>query len=305
LNKLKKIYLEKIIYNKINKRKNIMKNYFNKFRNIVINIKNQEKDKNVQKEKFLIILFEKINKSIQLSKQKNFLNLYYYSIIFNYQRIFNNKLQISHMKNIIYKKIHEMKMSFCKTFFKYYSRIIKYDSEEKMKEEEEEEKKSNDISKGIILKKIFRKYCKDKLSSFKIVIDKWNLKSKIIGIKDAARDKKKRRKQKKKNNKLLFQKQNGFMDKGQKYYNNIHGFSQTVSNGNDNFRYNKMSTSQDKVTKKRYRMMKKNNSLSEIKMKNNLKSDHKDENNENTNGNDDSDEDSGDTFGLDNNSDKE
>ena len=66
-----------------------------------------------------------------------------------------------------------------------------------------------------------------------------------------------------------------------------------------------MSTSQDKVTKKRYRMMKKNNSLSEIEMKNNIKSDNKVDNNENANGNDDSDEDSGDTFGLDNNSDKE
>ena len=310
LNKLKKIYLEKIIYNKINKRKNILKNYFNKFRNGVIDIKNKEKENNVEKEKFLMILFEKINKSIQLAKQKNFLNLYYYGIIYNYQRIFNNKLQISYMKNIIYKKIHEMKMTLCKTFFKYYSRIIKYDSEEKMKEEEEEEKQNNDISKGILLKKIFRKYCKDKLSSFKIVIDKWNLKSKIIGIKDAARDKKKRRKQKKKNNKLLFQKQNGFMDKGQNFYNN-HGFSHTASNGNDNFRYNKISTSQDKETKnnnlnkKNDRMMKKNNSLSEIKMQNNIKNDNKDTNNENANENDDSDEDSGDTFGLDNNSDKE
>lgn len=72
LNKLKKIYLEKIIYNKINKRKNILKNYFNKFRNGVIDIKNKEKENNVEKEKFLMILFEKINKSIQLAKQKNF-----------------------------------------------------------------------------------------------------------------------------------------------------------------------------------------------------------------------------------------
>ena len=310
LNKLKKIYLEKIIYNQNNKRINIMKNYFNKFRNVVINIKNKEKENNAQKEKFLMILFEKINKNIQFSKQKHFLNLYYYSIIFYYQSIFNNKLQISSLKNIIYKKIHEMKMTLCKTFFKYYSRIIKYDSEEKMKEEEEEEKQNNDITKGILLKKIFRKYCKDKLSTFKTVIDKWNLKSKIIGIKDAARDKKKRRKQKKKNNKLLFQKQNGFMDKGQNFYKN-HGFSHTSSNENDNFRYNKISTSQDKVTKnnnlgkKSNRMMKKNNSLSEIKMQNNIKSDNKDANNENANENDDSDEDSGDTFGLDNNSDKE
>lgn len=311
LNKLKKIYLEKIVYNKINKRKNILKDYFNKFKDKVINIKNKEKENNVQKEKFLMILFEKINKRIQLSKQKNFLNLYYYSMIFDYQRIFNNKLQINYMRNIIYKKIHEMKMTLCKTFFKYYSRIVKYDSEEKMKEEEEEEKQNNDILKGILLKKIFRKYCKDKLSSLKIIIDKWNLKSKIIGMKDAARDKKKRRKQKKKNNKLLYQKQNGFMDKGQNYYNNIHGFNHSAANGNDNFKYNKISTSTDKITKsmnmgkKSDRLMKKNNSLSEIKMKNNLKNDNKDDNNENGNGNDESDEDSGDTFGLDNNSDKE
>jgi len=313
LNKLKKIYLAEIINNKIIKKKNIMKNYLNKFRIIVINIKKKEKENNAQKEKFLTILFEKINKNIQLAKQKNFLNLYYYSIIFKYQRIFNNKLQISYLKNILYKKIHEIKMTLCKTFFKYNSRILKYDSEEKMKEEKEEEKQNNDISKGILLKKIFRKYCKDKLSSFKIIIDKWNLKSKIIGIKDAARDKKKRRKQKKKNNKLLYQKQNGFMNKGYNFFNNINSFSNTVSNGNDNFRYNKISTSQDKITKnsnlkkKSDRMMKKTNSLSEIKMQNNIKSDHKDDNNENenANGNDDSDEDSGDTFGLDNNSDKE
>jgi hypothetical protein len=58
LNKLKKIYLGKIIYNKINKTKNIMKTYFDKFKNMAINIKNKEKENNVQKEKFLMILFE-------------------------------------------------------------------------------------------------------------------------------------------------------------------------------------------------------------------------------------------------------
>ena len=215
------------------------------------------------------------------------------------------------MRNIINNKMHEMEMTLCKSFFKYYSRIIKYDNEERMKKEEEERKQNNDISKGILLKKIFRKYCNDKLSSFKNVIDKWNLKSKIIGMKDAARDKKKRRKQKKKNNKLLYQKQNGFVDKGHNFYNNVNGFNHTISNGKDIYKYDKISTSTDKLSKinqlskKSHRIIKKNNSLSQFKIQNNIKNDSKNDNNENANGNDDSDEDSGDTFGLDNNSDKE
>ena len=155
------------------------------------------------------------------------------------------------------------------------------------------------------------------------------LKSKILGIRAAARDKKKKRKQKKKNNKLISQKHFGLVDinkdkndnMNNKFCRGIHEFSYIVSNGSVikesssnnqaeiNFKNNKCSISSDKINKiKKFDKnigIKKINSVNEINIKNNIKKDSKDFNNkEKTNSNEDeSDDDSGDSLGLGNNSD--
>ena len=158
-------------------------------------------------------------------------------------------------------------------------------------------------------------------------MDKWNLTAKILGIRAAARDKKKKRKLKKKNNKLNSQKHFGQADKnnsnnfGNKFYKSKHEFSYIVSNGTttkdsasngstNDIRNNKGSISSDKNNKKNnlnkvnIEMIKKTNSVKKISNQDN-KDENKEDNKKNNNCNDDSEEYSGDSFGLDNNSEQD
>jgi hypothetical protein len=256
---------------------------------------------------FLKTLFDKIRNNLKIKKQKYFLYL-----INNIKEInFKKQLQMKCLENVINNISKHLQITLCKNYFKFFSKIMKCENEEKIKEEERLNKEK---AKEKILRSIFRKYCKDKKSSLKICFDKWYLKSIIISMREAARDKKKKRKLKRKTNKLLYQKQFGGMEKPPNYYKNNPEIIHIVSNGTislsnqtgNNTKKNKMSTSSDKVSKtnnldeKNSRIIKKNNSINEIK-----NSDNKDDNKENINCNEDSDEDSGDSFGLDNPSDKE
>ena len=101
-------------------------------------------------------------------------------------------------------------------FFKFFIINLKYKNEEinKKKEKEEEIEKQN--LKKELLKKLFRKYENNSRFIYKVILEKWNLKAKLIGIKTAARDKKKKRKQKKKNNRLLYNKNLGFRENNNK-----------------------------------------------------------------------------------------
>ena len=228
------------------------------------------------------------------------------------------------LKNIINNKNKKIKISLSKQFFKYYSNAIKTKNEDLKKEEEQEQQKQQEkekeISKVNLLNKIFKRYQTNIILIYKIFLEKWLLKSKILGIRAAARDKKKKRKLKKKNNKLIFQKNFGIADKktnsnGQ-FSKSIHEFSYIVSNGavikesssNDVglvTKESKGSTSSDKVKKvnklgkKKDLGIIKTNSVNEIATKNKLIKDNKE--NENINCNEDSEEDSGDSFGLDEN----
>ena len=303
LNKLKKICLNKIIQNKLSHNEKLLKDKFNKYRTVVQKIKND----NFNREMFLKTLFDKIRNNLKIKKQKYFL----YLINNIKEKNFKKQLQTKCLENVINNISKHLQINLCKNYFKFFSKIMKCETEEKIKEEERLNKEKE---KEILLRSIFRKYCKDKKSSLKICFDKWYLKSIIISMREAARDKKKKRKLKRKTNKLLYQKQFGCMEKPPNYYKNNPEIIHIVSNGTislsnqtgNNTKKNKMSTSSDKISKtnnldeKNNRIIKKNNSINEIK-----NSDNKDDNKENINCNEDSDEDSGDSFGLDNPSDKE
>ncbi len=157
-------------------------------------------------------------------------------------------------------------------------------------------------------------------------MEKWNLKAKIIGIRTAARDKKKKRKQKKKNQRSLYNKNYNLYGNNiknnysPKFCKSIHEFSYIISNGkaikesnpNESQKVltgNKSTTNinnivnnlnnhiDDKETKKKKtKSVNKNSDLS-------LKKDRNNKEKDNMNYNEESDEDSGDSFGLDNNSD--
>ena len=326
MNKLKKLFLLNIIRKRANYNKNLIKNKFYKYQKVVEKLKNEEKEYNLKKEMLTTILFDKVTNKMKSIKQKYFWNIYYSGIISNNENIFNDRLRNKYLTNIINNNQQKIKQVLYKAFSKYYSNVIKYRNEENLKKEEEEEMKSKELSKEILLKKIVKNYHKNKIFIFKIFMDKWNLKSKILGMRAAARDKKKKRKLKKKNNRLIYQKHFGIADKtnansmGPNLCKSIHEFSYIVSNGTvikessssepaNSFKNNKTSTSSDKINKtnleqKNVGLMKKTNSVNEIAIQNNIsKIDNKNDTKENLNGNEESDEDSGDSFGLDNNSD--
>ena len=327
LNKLKKIFLINIIRKRINYNKNLLKNKFYKYQKVAEKLKNEENEQNFKKEMFVKILFGKIRSKLKLILQKYFWNIFYSGIISDNENIFNDKLRNKYLINIIKNNQQKLKQVLHKAFFKYYTNVIKCSNEENLKKEEEEEMQNKELSKEILLKKIIKNYQKKRIFIFKIYMDKWNLKSKILGMRAAARDKKKKRKLKKKNNRLIYQKHFGIADKknknnmGLNLCKSIHEFSYIVSNGTvikessssepaNSFKNNKASTSSDKISKtnnldkKNVGTMKKTNSVNEIVVQNNISNaDSKNDNKENLNGNEESDEDSGDSFGLDNNSD--
>ena len=323
LNKLKKNLFGKIINKKINFTKNIIKDNFNKFRNIVENIKKEEKKKDI----YLKNCLNNLENKFKLIKQKYFWSLYYSSIILDKETKLKNNLKKELLKKIVNNKEKNINFIIYKSFFKYHSNIIKLNNEDLQIIEEEEQDK--EFSKKIILNKIIKRCQKNQKLIYKIFIEKWNLKAKIIGMRAAARDKKKKRKLKKKNNRLLYEKHFGIADKknnsnnlGPKLCKSIHEFSYIVSNGavikesssNENAEINvsnnKDSASSDKINKinkldKRNLGVKKNNSVNEKGKQNNQKNLKKESNkednkeNENLNANEDSEEDSGDSLGLD------
>ena len=273
----------------------------------------------------LINFVKIIDKNIKLIKDKCFWNLYYYGQ--EIERFFVTKEQrfFELLKNLINKKEEKNKMILNKMFLKFAINGMKSKDEEikRMKEKEEEEEKK--ILKILLLKKIFKKYVKSRRFILKVIMEKWNLKSKIIGMKTHVRDKKKKRKQKQKINKLLNIKHIGSGDNNNKnnyiprYCKSIHEFSCIISNKNANKETNgelRKSFSGNKSFKNINNSGVKNTELNEKELKKkktksvNKKGYYKDKKSNTLNekdnineNNDDSDEDSGDSFGLDNNPD--
>ena len=321
-NKLKGIYLSKILDKKISRNKYIMKNIFDKFKNIVDKIKNKENENNLKKNIYLKNLMFIINNNIKLMKLNIFKTIYYYSIIANKEKESKKIFQKESLKNLFIKKDQIQKNILLKSFIKIY-----YNNRVLSKKDDEESSKEDRGSK--ILLKFFNKYDNNRRYILKSFVEKWMLKSKILGIRATARDKKKKRKQKKKNNKLISQQHFGLVEKNKdkidnmnnKFCRSIQNFSYIVSNGTVikesssnnqseiNFKNNKCSISSDKINKiKKFDKnigLKKIDSVNEINIQNNIKKESKDFNNkEKANSNEEeSDEDSGDSLGLGNNSD--
>ena len=321
-NKLKAIYLSKILDKKISRNKYIMKNIFDKFKNVVDKIKNKENENKLKKNIYLKNLMFIINNNIKLMKLNIFKTIYYYSIIANKEKESKKIFQKESLKNLFIKKDQIQKNILLKSFIKIY-----YNNRVLSKKDDEESSKEDRGSK--ILLKFFNKYDNNRRYILKSFVEKWMLKSKILGIRATARDKKKKRKQKKKNNKLISQQHFGLVEKNKdksdnmnnKFCRSIQNFSYIVSNGTVikesssnnqseiNFKNNKCSISSDKINKiKKFDKnigLKKINSVNEINIQNNIKKESKDFNNkEKANSNEEeSDEDSGDSLGLGNNSD--
>jgi hypothetical protein len=178
---------------------------------------------------------------------------------------------------------------------------------------DKENKENKQFKKLEKLKKIFIKYEKNVKLIYKVFLEKWNLSAKIIGIRDAARDKKKKRKLKKKNNKLLYNQNKNFIITENK--NNYNGGQKLFKSSNEFFilpNRTIINDVKDSITKSIKENKEKTKSFNKkiTKNKNKIlyKNINKDENcNSNqfniNKRNEESNEDSGDTFEFENNSD--
>ena len=189
--KLKKFISAKLIYKKINNNTSV-EDKINKLRDIT------------KKEIYIKNIMNIIEKHYKLRMNKYFLKLYKYSQMEKEKKIkaflLNNKLRkILHNKE---KKNKEIKRQI---FFKFVLNVFKYDNQ-KLKKAIKENKKNSEMLKIEKLQKIFTNYERNVRLIYKVNLEKWFLKSIIIGIKASARDKKKKRKQKKKINKIIYNK---------------------------------------------------------------------------------------------------
>ena len=320
-NKIKLLMLEKILYKKIYNENKIIKEKLYKYRNIVQQLKEKDIENNNKKEICLKNLINIIGKIIKLSINKSFWYIYYNGLALEKEKEEKENKINEILKKIIYKKEQKDKILLHKMFFKFFINNLKYKNEEIIKKKQKEEEEEKKILKVELLQKLFRKYENSSRFIYKVILEKWNLKAKLIGIKTAARDKKKKRKQKKKNNRL-FNKNFGFGENNNKknyapLCKSIHEFSYIVSNGklikesnpNESGRVllgnkstkNIITKNDDSNLNDNELKKKKNKSVN----KNIIFKIKKDSNNKYNNNNDDyySEEESGDSFGLGNNSD--
>ena len=181
--KLKYLYLKCLIFKKILKNRNVLKTYFNKYRN------NIEKKKTYKIENNNIFINNRKKINIQMAKNFN--------INFISQ---NDNIKHFLLYKLFLKKEKEKNELFSKFFYKYFY-IIKYRKlvEEKVnKEEETKEIKDENEKKKNILQSLIDKYERNYRFLCKNVYREWKLRTVIFKIKGVAKEYKKRKKLKKK-----------------------------------------------------------------------------------------------------------
>lgn len=320
--RLKIMFLQKFVLKKINMEKNLIKDKINKYRNIVQILHHKEEENSLKKEIYIINVINIIEKHIKLLLEKCFWYIFFNGLNIEREIEIQDNTIIEKFQRILHNKEKKNRMILQKMFYKFFINSLKINDKNGNKEIAKEEKgeKEKENLKLKFLKKIFVKYEKNVKLIYKVIMEKWNLKSKIIGIRTAARDKKKKRKMKKKNNKLLYR-----YGIGENYHKNnyapkfcksIHEFSYIISNGNNTKESNQNELKRDLLENKSTKNI--NNSKmdnsgnefndKEIKKKktksvNRRRIFEKKDSINNLNNNEESDEDSGDSLGLDNNSD--
>ena len=322
--KLKNLLLQKFVLKKINMEKHLIKDKINKYRNIVQILHHKEEENSLKKEMYITNVINIIEKHIKLIFEKCFWCIFFNGLNIDREIEIQDYNIVDKFKRILNNKEKKKRMILQKMFYKFVINNIKINNtkgnNEIEKEEKEENEKEKENLKLKLLKKLFVKYEKNVKLIYKVIMEKWNLKSKIIGIRTAARDKKKKRKMKKKNNKLLYR-----YGIGENYHKNnyapkfcksIHEFSYIISNGHITKESNQNELKRDLLENKSTKNInnsKIDNSGNEFNDKEIKKKKTKSVNRRrifdkknslnNLNNNEESDEDSGDSLGLDNNSD--
>ena len=302
----------------------LLRKYFNKYRNIINSLRENEKDNNILKEqKLKLLVYDKTNKEYIFLKN-NFIKFYYKSLLYYREMQNNEDILRTKLINIILKK-EKINKSIIKSYFKqfYYKGIISNLMEEKKKNfSEKKQEKLNKFSKLII--SIEQRKDKHNFLIIRDCFDKWNLFSKILSMKAVTDEKKRKKRQKqrmkKKNEKSLnkyMANGNNILNIGKNHSVNIinkdnlicleHSVTTDLSGGDANDKIDKILKASEKLGDIFYRaainhkLLEKNNNLNKNKEINDKENTDKKEknidNNENENDND-YEEDSGDSFGI-------
>jgi hypothetical protein len=300
-----------------------MKEKFNIYKNNAHKLDDKEKEDKLKKELCLKNLIKIYDKYTKLLLNKFFLRLYYKGLMLEKEKRMKEENKKILLKKMIYIFDKKNNMFLNNMKFKLINNI-KYNNYE-LKEEEKIKQREQRLST------LFIKYEKNVRIIYKFIMERWNLRAKIIGIRTAARDKKKKRKQKKKNNRILYNQQFAINKNnyGPKFCKSIQEFSYIVPNasiikdsssndqvktlsGNKSTKNLNITTnnnidshidSQEIKKSKNKSVTKRNVFKSTSENNDNKKDNNKDNNNKDNITNEDSDEDSGESFGLENNSD--
>ena len=185
LTKFKNLYLKCLVFKTILKNRNILKSFFNKYKNNVKNMKIYTIENNN--------IFINNKKKINIQMAKNF-NINFISQNDNYKHFQLNK--------ILHKKEKEKIKIISKYFYKYYylTNYMKLleEEEKKKKEKEKEIIENKNEQKSNILQSIIDKYERNNDFICKKVCKEWRLRSVIFKIKGIAKEIKKKKKLKKK-----------------------------------------------------------------------------------------------------------
>ena len=300
----------------------LLRKYFNKYRNIINSLRENEKDINIlKKQKLKLLVYDKKNKEYIFLKN-NFAKFYYKSLL--YYREMQNREDILRAKliNIVLKK-DKINKAIIKSYFKkfYYKGIIINLIEEKKKNfSEKKQEKFNKMNK--LIKSIEQRKDKHNYLIIRDCFDKWNLFSKILSMKAVTDEKKRKKRQKqrmkKKNEKSLnkyMANGNNILHIGKSNSVNIinkenlicleHSVTTDLSGGDANDKIDKILKASEKLGDIFYRaainhkLLEKNHNLNknkEINAKEN--SDKKEKNIDNNENDNDYEEDSGDSFGI-------
>ena len=202
-NNYRNFYLYYLIHKKNDFLLNICRKYFNRYKNIINIINDNNKLKDTIREQQLNYLMIKLKNKENKNKYINFIKLYFNSLL-NYKESENkNNIIKEKLINIILNKERRNKLFLKICFQKFYYKGINSQLYEENNENLKlmKEKKLNNLKKAIISIE-----CR-KINFFNIklrnIFDKWNIISKLLAMKAVTDEKKRKKRQKQRTKKKI------------------------------------------------------------------------------------------------------
>ena len=228
LNEYRNLYLLFLIHKKNVYILDIMRKYFNKYRNTIIFIVNNNNQNNLlMKQKLKFFLWNKANKEYNLLKNK-FMTFYFKGLINQKENENLNNIRTNKLERIILNK-EKANQGYIKSYFQkfYYRGIIANLIEEKNEYIEEKNQENTKKIKKLFIS-IENKKNKYNFLKIKASFRQWHLLSKLLGMKAITDEKKRKKRQKQRMKKKIENKSVN------KYLTNSHNILNLGKNNNIN-----------------------------------------------------------------------